>query len=265
MAVQLIAGRYLGRPERSFDAGPFRFVESVYSGGETLPMHAHEHAHFCLVLAGGYTERLGRHDDPRLPATLLWRPAGVEHAEHHLASGRHLMIEIAPGEAAAAAADPRELGWRHSLWLAQRLWVELPARDDLAVEALGFELLAEVLPGGERVERRAPRWLRAVDEELRAGYVAPPRVTELAARAGVHPVHLSRTYRRFRGSSIGDAVRALRVRAALRRLAAGREGLAQVAAAVGFADQSHFTRSFRSLTGTTPGRWCGLLHGRRRS
>jgi transcriptional regulator GlxA family with amidase domain len=31
--------------------------------------------------------------------------------------------------------------------------------------------------------------------------------------------------------------------------------LAQVAAACGFADQSHFTRTFASLTGLTPARW----------
>lgn len=31
--------------------------------------------------------------------------------------------------------------------------------------------------------------------------------------------------------------------------------LAQVAAAVGFADQSHFTRHFRRIVGVTPGRF----------
>jgi len=35
----------------------------------------------------------------------------------------------------------------------------------------------------------------------------------------------------------------------------GEENLAEVAAAVGFADQSHFTAAFRRETGTTAGRF----------
>ena len=38
-------------------------------------------------------------------------------------------------------------------------------------------------------------------------------------------------------------------------LRAGEAGLAAVAAAAGFADQSHFTAAFKRETGTTPGRF----------
>ncbi|MEH3148056.1 MAG: AraC family transcriptional regulator [Methylobacterium frigidaeris] len=38
-------------------------------------------------------------------------------------------------------------------------------------------------------------------------------------------------------------------------LAGGRESLAGIALACGFASQSHFTRSFRQATGVTPAAW----------
>jgi AraC family transcriptional regulator len=47
----------------------------------------------------------------------------------------------------------------------------------------------------------------------------------------------------------------VRVRAATRLLREQGPSLADVAAAAGFADQSHFTRQFRRATGMTPGEY----------
>lgn len=47
----------------------------------------------------------------------------------------------------------------------------------------------------------------------------------------------------------------LRLQVASRHLVATRESLSEISAACGFADQSHFTREFRRLTGKTPGRY----------
>jgi AraC-like DNA-binding protein len=44
-----------------------------------------------------------------------------------------------------------------------------------------------------------------------------------------------------------------------RQMMRGGEPLAEVAAAVGFADQSHFNRHFKKAYGVTPGRWMALL------
>ena len=38
-------------------------------------------------------------------------------------------------------------------------------------------------------------------------------------------------------------------------LSARKASLSEVAAMTGFADQAHFTRAFRKMSGTTPGRW----------
>ena len=75
---------------------------------------------------------------------------------------------------------------------------------------------------------------------------------ELAREAGVHPVHLSRIFRRSVGEGIGDHIHRLRVRTACERLLDPHASLAEVSFATGFADQSHFTRSFRRITGMTP-------------
>ena len=61
----------------------------------------------------------------------------------------------------------------------------------------------------------------------------------------VHPVHLAQTFRKFYRCTIGDYVRSLRIEFACRQLAATKMPLSEIALLAGFADQSHFTRTFR--------------------
>ena len=87
---------------------------------------------------------------------------------------------------------------------------------------------------------------------LEERYAEPLSFTELAARLGVARSHLARSFREVHGQTLGEYVRRLRVervRAALERT---RHSLADIALSAGFSDQSHCTRVFRRLVGTTP-------------
>ena len=75
---------------------------------------------------------------------------------------------------------------------------------------------------------------------------------ELARELSISPHHLSRVFRTHTGETISRHRMRLRTRDALERLAGGEEKLAQVAAAAGFADESHLCRVVRRETGTTP-------------
>lgn len=141
--------------------------------------------------------------------------------------------------------------------LAKRLHSEFIRNDtasELAMEGLALELLAEVCRGGERTpERSPPRWLLQARERLKEQFATHPSIEELAAAAGVHPVHFARTFRRHFGCTPGEFVRTLRIEHACRLLATSGSPLTRVALSAGFADQSHLTKTFRRSLGTTPG------------
>jgi AraC family transcriptional regulator len=123
----------------------------------------------------------------------------------------------------------------------------------LALEGLFLELLAEAWrcrtpPGG----RRRPRWTERVRELLHAHFAEHLSLTSLAESVGVHPVYLASEFRRHYGRSIGAYVRRLRVDYACRQLVGTDATLAEIALAAGFADQSHFSRTFKSHVGMTP-------------
>jgi AraC family transcriptional regulator len=73
-----------------------------------------------------------------------------------------------------------------------------------------------------------------------------------AAAGGVHPAHLAREFRVHYRTSVGSYVRGLRLAWAAQRLAGTNDPIADIAVEAGFADQSHFTRAFRSYSGLTP-------------
>lgn len=91
----------------------------------------------------------------------------------------------------------------------------------------------------------------AVRDLLHACYAEPVTADDLARVAGRSRFQVYRQFRQRYGLSPSTYQRQLRLRAARRALAAGRPA-AEVAAAVGFADQAHLTRWFRRTYGITP-------------
>ena len=83
-------------------------------------------------------------------------------------------------------------------------------------------------------------------------YMTRLTLNHISGVVGVHPVHLAREFRRHFGRTVGDYIRQQRIGQACRELKKDGAPLVEIALSVGFSSQSHFTRAFKSLTGTTP-------------
>jgi AraC family transcriptional regulator len=262
MELRLKPGQFYGTTSQALSANGFRFTEKTYSSRTTLPNHAHELSHFCLVLAGCYQEHIAGKPFERGPAALVYYPPDVSHREEHFTRGRHLLVEIdwkrleKVRDYGARLSEPVFMGSDSSLWLAARMYREFTERDRfsrLALESITTELLiAASRQGPRRQERKPPPWLERVKEFLRENFSEPPTLDELAKAAGVHPTHLTRVFRQFEHCTVGDYVRVVRIEYARERMLKSNQPLVEIALAAGFADQPHFTRSFKRITGLTP-------------
>jgi AraC-like DNA-binding protein len=130
----------------------------------------------------------------------------------------------------------------------------------LVGDSLTIALVA-YLAGGPRHVRAAdsfpgpsPKSFERALQYIEANLALPLRVADLASAAGCSARQLSRAFRQQSGKLPHDYVIERRVKRASSLIDAGQLSLAQVAAAVGFADQSQMTKMFRKLLGTTPGR-----------
>ncbi|RFU37836.1 helix-turn-helix domain-containing protein [Actinomadura logoneensis] len=103
------------------------------------------------------------------------------------------------------------------------------------------------------------RLVSRVQEALNSGHLTTG-LDELAGLVGSSPHHLSRVFRRVTGRTITAYRNDLRVRAVLEDLAQGPDtALADLAAAHGFTDHSHLTRTIRNHLGECPSALRGKL------
>lgn len=251
----------------------FSLVETVYAPDFKMPRHTHELAHLSIVLQGGYTEQYGRKDRACEPLLLVLHPPEEDHAvQFHSAGARILGVEVKAEwleqirDYSPVLDSPADLRGGLPAWLSVRLYHEFHTPDEvapLAVEGLALEILAEA--SRRRVSlssRKPPRWLVQAREILHAHFSENLSLASVAESVGVHPVYLAREFRKFYHCTMGEYVRRLRIEMACDELSKSNIPLAEIAAAAGFYDQSHFSHTFKRLTGLTPAEYRAVFRSR---
>jgi AraC family transcriptional regulator len=87
-------------------------------------------------------------------------------------------------------------------------------------------------------------------------------LVRLANEIRVHPVHLSREFPKHFHTNLGDYLRLIKVQRAMTLLSERERLLTDIAFECGFADQSHFIRSFKNYYGVTPLEYRRLMRAR---
>jgi AraC family transcriptional regulator len=215
------------------------------------------------------------HDGPRNLAAqdLIVTPAFEIHSYRFPETGRWFNMQF-PDPWLARVTDGNPLKYRCSeivrssdavTW-ANRVRTEVRSSDSvssLAIDGALMLMIADMTRSHIDGDRRRPRWLGGVEEAIQASIVSPPSVEALAAMAGVHPTRLLRTFRRYHKMTIANFIRQRRVEKARGEIASGKP-LSMIALDAGFADQSHFTRSFKQAFGETPGEFARSMKARPR-
>jgi AraC family transcriptional regulator len=241
-----------------------RFVPNLRK--REVRRHRHDEAHFVFVLRGNY-ETTARPVREASGPVLIYSPPGTEHrdcfVDEDLSQAAFATLSVSPAALAAVEGEAQlpseEVRLPQSAaGLVRRIAVESSGQDDLSgsiAEALCIELLQRTGVERDAAASAAPAWLRRARELLRDSCLTPgPRsVREIARELEVHPVHLARSFRRHFDTTPGDYLRRCRLDHARSLLRRSQAGLADIAAATGFSDQSHFTNAFRKTFGVSPG------------
>jgi len=98
----------------------------------------------------------------------------------------------------------------------------------------------------------SPRRLRMVKDYIAQKLACNITLSDLATIAGVSSAHFCRAFHKSAGVPSHQYVVRERIELAKRLLAEGDMPIAQVALAAGFGNQSHLTKHFHRLVGTTP-------------
>ncbi|WP_328891249.1 helix-turn-helix transcriptional regulator [Streptomyces sp. NBC_00316] len=235
-----------------------RFTEHAY------PMHVHDAWTLLIVDDGAVRYDLDRHEHGTPKDTVSLLPPQVPHngspATPDGFRKRVLYLDmtqlderfIGPAVDGPDLTDPllrRRVGQLHTVLANRGEELEAESRLALIGERLRMHLRPSVTIGSAAPGRSVARSLRdLLDERLIAGVT----LDEAARSLHAHPAHLVRAFSGAFGIAPHQYVVSRRVDLARRLLLDGQPPR-EVAAAAGFHDQSHLTRHFKRIMGTTPG------------
>ena len=122
----------------------------------------------------------------------------------------------------------------------------------LAINMLLVELLNKAAVGEYRPALQKPQWVYQLRELFNDYPAYHWTLSELAEQLSIHPIHLSRAFPSYFNCGLGDYIRAIKIQKALTMLVLKKTSLTTIALECGFADQSHFSRSFKSMYQISP-------------
>lgn len=258
----LAAGQFFGAIRGQFGTGAFTVTTVAHPTARVVPMHVHEHPFFSMLIRGRYRERFGRRHWDARPLGMVLRPPQAEHCDEIGPGGAvFLCVDVSRGfwEAMGRADIRIERGAfenRAMSATALRLLREVceagPDAADTA-EALIVELISEYTQAPAASPRARPRWLGRALERLHQD-TGEASLSGIAQELDLHPVYVTRMFKRHMGKPLHRYLRELRIHRATQALLTGEDSLAALAGDHGFADQSHLTRELRRETGWSPGR-----------
>ena len=203
----------------------------------TFARHVHEEAYAALVLAGGY-EEAGDHGRFSVKVgDVIFHEEFEAHLDRFPESGAIVLnLRLPRGRFAAGLA--RVVDGDAVARMAERSCED-------AVELLGSMVKKEPPSSAD--------W----PDELAAALIEDPslRLSWWGETQGIAPWVISRGFSLVFGIWPEVFRARARARRALKMIRESRDSLASIAAELGFADQSHMTRSVKQLTGMGPRAW----------
>ena len=230
-------------------------------GSTRFRKHEHDCGHICVVLDGGFVERESDGWRDVGPGTVRVSGAARHDIDFSPRGATCLVMEFdapitLPNSAKFIEKDSRLAAIAHEIGKAGA--AADPASRILAND-LETEFLAQISRRLSGKQGHPPPWLEKIREMIHDNGGATS-VDSLATYAGVHRVHLARTFTDHYGVSVTRYSRSVRARSALSLLQSSGHKLSRIAAESGYADQSHLTREIRAMTGTTPAALRSMLH-----
>jgi AraC family transcriptional regulator len=262
MKSQMGNGNYFGSASPVHHVSGLRLTERTYPAHFKTPQHSHPEAYFCLILDGISTQSFGPKSRTREPLTTTFYPPNELQSETFgSGGGRIFNVEIDSRwlshfrEHSVIGEESKGFQGGSVGWLMRKLYHEFRRFDQasaLMIEGLTFEIIAEASRRSALRVSHTSLWLDQARDILHDQFATNLSLAGIAKLVGVHPVYLASSFRRKYHCTMGEYRQRLRIEFACRELAKPQHSLAQIALAAGFANQAHFSKTFKRLTGMTP-------------
>ncbi|WP_273568390.1 AraC family transcriptional regulator [Maribacter halichondriae] len=257
----LTKGEYYGEKRLELDNKGIVLSEYDYQLPKT-DWHYHENPYFMYIIEGNVYDVNKKRTTNCTPGSLLlhnWDETHYNSKASSTARGFHIEFErewfdqkkldVDLWEGSHLIHNPK---MHHLLG---RLYFEFKCQDEyseLSIDLLLLELCETSQADKKLAFLDTPVWVETLRELLHEHDLHNYSLAELSSILGVHPVHISRAVPKYFSVTLGNYIRQQKTKKAMGYLYDPNYSLTEIAYLCGFADQSHFTRTFRSFFEMTP-------------
>lgn len=219
--------------------------------------HFHENAFLSFVIKGGGTIKSQSLMVERLPGNLIFSYAGEQHqciAKQFPTVNVNMEVGFDFLRANYLTESTLEASIRknpNAKLLMIKIYKEILCNDDCSSSSIKM-MLFDLMSTARILENKQPSWVGQIYELMNDRWNESLSLEDLATAAGVHPVTVSKYFRKYFGCTFGEYIRRIRIEKSLSIIKNSRFSLTEISYECGFYDQSHFSRTFRKLTGLSP-------------
>jgi AraC family transcriptional regulator len=257
----LKTGRFYGQTNSTIHLDFATITDTEYTH-DRVDWHYHDNAYFTFILDGKVIEGNKKEVYNCTAGSLLfhnWQDAHYNIKPKGFTRGFHIELNQSwfdnfklyrdnlQGSFAVANPDVKFLFYK--IFRETKLQDGLTA---LSTEALLLQALARMQGDTQSAAKQTPLWVGTLKEILNNNVAAKFTLAEVSAILNIHPVHLSRDFSKYFRCNLGEYIRKLRIEKAFGLLPDMNLSLTDIALSCGFADQSHFLRSFKSFNQANP-------------
>jgi len=223
--------------------------------------HYHENPYFMYVLEGNVGDINKQQKRNCTSGSLIfhnWQEPHYNTMESKVARGFHIeferkwfqdkKIDIDLWEGTQIISNPKI---HHLL---AKLYAEFRFQDnlsELSIELLLFQICESIDTSQNIDNTHIPPWVNSLKEILHADH-QDLSLKNLSDQLGVHPGHISRAIPKYLSATLGDYIRQQKIKKAIEMMHRSNLSFQDITYGCGFADQSHFIRTFKTYIGMTP-------------
>ena len=219
--------------------------------------HFHDNPTICFLLRGGGVEKRNRDSYERCACDIRF---------YHGEELHQSIIKVFPSKCVNLELKPqflRQYEISENIinaavsknpdvkFLMLKIHSELAVNDSFTNSSIKILLFA-MLDATRKNFREKPEWINQLHEVLNDRWAEQLTLEDLSLAVKVHPVTISKHFTKYFSCTMGEYMRKIKVGKSLFLIKNSKLSLTEIALQCGFADQSHFTRNFKRLTGFLP-------------
>lgn len=254
----LSKGKFTGRIVNKLNVDGVAINSASYAIDETNPgLHYHEVPHLCFLL-DGLVESYKPDSCERNTKNLNFYHSGEVHSavSHSLISksiniefGKDFLEKYGFTETHIEKAVEKNVDTK---FLILKIQQEILLSGSSSSSSIGSLLLDILTYTNKLNEKDEPKWIRGLHNILNDRWNEQLTLSELSYATAVHPVTISKHFRKYFSCTLGEYLRKLKIDKSISFIKTSDKTLTEIAIYCGFSDQSHFTRNFKQMTGFLP-------------